>query len=368
MRLREGRSPPASDPHHVRRPLVLSGESISLTVKRDCLWVTSRPAQSNDLADVGGALVERDRKRVDDRSGRGPGSTPSGSATVRLARGRPYLPSRIIVLDGAGQVSLEALDWMSREGIGLVRLSYESAEVLAVTANGSPFDTAKLVWQATTRADPAARLAYARALVTEKLEACLHALDHHFPTGPNTQKAREGVAHALADLATPTRLSDLLLVDAKGHASYWRAWRDVRLAWSTVPGFDAPGSRDRPPPSSIASFRKRGDLRASGPLAAMLTLAYAVLRSEMRIKASVLGCDPTLGVLHDQRMRHKERAPQFAFDLMEPLRPVADGALLGLIREQSFSLADFSVTPGGIWQVGAPLSRALANAVLDRLA
>jgi CRISP-associated protein Cas1 len=56
----------------------------------------------------------------------------------------------------------------------------------------------------------------------------------------------------------------------------------------------------------------------------MLNYAYAVLESQIRIKAISEGYDPTLGILHHGR----DKSSKFVFDLMEPERPKVDRRIL----------------------------------------
>ena len=66
------------------------------------------------------------------------------------------------------------------------------------------------------------------------------------------------------------------------------------------------------------------------PLNAILNYLYAVLESEARLAAAVLGLDPGLGILHvDSRTRDS-----LACDLMEPIRPQVDAYLLEWIRRE----------------------------------
>jgi len=95
----------------------------------------------------------------------------------------------------------------------------------------------------------------------------------------------------------------------------------------------------------------------------MLNYAYAILLSEMRIKAIAEGYDPMLGILHDQRHYEKERTPSFALDLMEPLRPVVDRAVLRLVNSETFSGADFQLQKDGVCKLNPELARFVANAV-----
>jgi len=88
---------------------------------------------------------------------------------------------------------------------------------------------------------------------------------------------------------------------------------------------------------------------------------------EMHIEAIADGCDPMLGGLHDQRAKSKDRTPSFALDLMEPLRPVVDRAVLKLIAEETFSGADFQLRSDGVCRLNPELARSVAQASLNEL-
>jgi CRISP-associated protein Cas1 len=65
----------------------------------------------------------------------------------------------------------------------------------------------------------------------------------------------------------------------------------------------------------------------------------------------------------------KRQAPSFALDLMEPLRPVVDRAVLKLIFEETFSGAHFQLQSDGVCRLNPELARRVAAlATLDRAA
>jgi len=74
------------------------------------------------------------------------------------------------------------------------------------------------------------------------------------------------------------------------------------------------------------------------------------------------GYDPMLGILHDQRHKDKDRTPSFALDLMEPLRPVVDRAVLKLISNETFSGADFQLQSDGVCRLNPELRADSGNA------
>lgn len=79
-------------------------------------------------------------------------------------------------------------------------------------------------------------------------------------------------------------------------------------------------------------------------------------RGEASIAARVVGLDPGLGVLHaDQNNRDS-----LAADLMEPIRPVVDRYIFGLLADRSFAAADFFETRQGVCRVTPRLAKGLA--------
>ena len=66
-------------------------------------------------------------------------------------------------------------------------------------------------------------------------------------------------------------------------------------------------------------------------------LNYAVLESRVRFDIVAHGYDPMIGHLHSY-----DRAA-LVFDLMEPLRLVADRVVLYLVRCQTYEPSDFTI-------------------------
>ena len=73
-----------------------------------------------------------------------------------------------------------------------------------------------------------------------------------------------------------------------------------------------------------------GRRNASHPVNAILNYAYAVLQSQVQIKAVADGYDPMLGIMHYDR----DGAPAFVFDMMEPERPKVDRAVLAFLNRR----------------------------------
>jgi CRISPR-associated endonuclease Cas1 len=89
----------------------------------------------------------------------------------------------------------------------------------------------------------------------------------------------------------------------------------------------------------------------------MLNYAYAVLQSTVHTQCVARGYDPTIGVMHTRRRGY----PALVFDLMEPLRPVVDAAILKFALAQTFSGGDFTLRSDGVCRLNPQLARRVAQ-------
>lgn len=277
-------------------PLVLSGHGLAIRVDRRCLIVKG-------------------------------GNThyPGEARELRYFRGGLDTPPRIVALDGSGTLTLDALDWMAEQEIAFVRINYDGTQSIAMNPTGYAGNPDKIIWQRETRDNAERQLAFAIKTTREKLDAALETLGNHLPKSDNQSAAIVVTEKALAELPKAESLSALLGIEGKAANAYWRSWHGIELRWKAKTRYPIPDEwrvfRSR---SSVLNNGKLKNLHASNPVNAMLNYAYAVLLTQMRIKAIAEGYDPMLGILHDQRTKRKEMSPSFALDLMEPFRPVVD--------------------------------------------
>jgi len=108
----------------------------------------------------------------------------------------------------------------------------------------------------------------------------------------------------------------------------------------------------------MAGYNNR---HASHPVNAMLNYAYAVLESQVRIATVAQGLDLVIGYLHVPR---PGRAA-LVYDLMEPLRPKVDGALLNFILSHSFSPSDFLLRADGTCRLHPQVARRVAQITIS---
>ena len=89
----------------------------------------------------------------------------------------------------------------------------------------------------------------------------------------------------------------------------------------------------------------------------MLNYAYAVLQSQIQIALVSQGYDPTIGIMHHTH----QGSPAYVLDLMEPLRPVVDAAILKFALKTTFSGADFTLRRDGVCRLNPQLARRVAG-------
>jgi CRISP-associated protein Cas1 len=93
----------------------------------------------------------------------------------------------------------------------------------------------------------------------------------------------------------------------------------------------------------------------------MLNYAYALLESQVMVAAAEHGLDISIGYLHSQFKRQNA----LVFDLMEPLRPKVDLAVISSVLDYSFSPKDFLLTMEGVCRLNLQPARRLVELTYD---
>lgn len=319
-------------------PLILTGQGVSLSIDKGALLV------SDGLTHF-----------------------PQERTIHRFFPGDLSLPKRFVVVDGSGDVTLDAIDWLAEQGVTLVRLKWDGYPVSVIGADGTLFDRDMVDWQVATRADEAARLAFAVPLIQAKANASLHTLEQVFPPFHSKMRALRVIREAVGELhrKPPDTINELLRIEGRIAAIYFNSWRSLEVKWK--------GLKRHPVPDEWQSFRARTSMRetvtlsnrnATHPVNAMLNYAYGLLESHVRVGVLADGYDPVEGILHSRATRDRH---SFVFDLMEPLRPVADRAIIELVLSETFSARDFVVQSDGVCRLNPELARRVVLGITARL-
>jgi len=272
-------------------------------------------------------------------------------------RGQPDRPSRIILLDADGAVTLDVLGWLSEQGIPLVQLDWRGRVVTAIGTSTLAADPSLLTRQLTAAQDAKQSMAIATWFVREKLARCYQVLCDLVPPSRVRGTALARLEADIERLSRPWEGSQLALmgVEGKSAQTYFAAWQELAPSWKHTDKRPIPeswrttGIRH----SRLKSYAKG----ATHPLQAMLNYAYAVLESQIRIEVTRLGLDPTVGYLH----AWEPDRPTLVLDLLEPLRPVTDRQVLQFVAGRTFSGADFTIAQDGVCRLHPQLARALVS-------
>jgi len=173
----------------------------------------------------------------------------------------------------------------------------------------------------------------ARQIAAGKLQNCrqvlLRAAREANNVSDRTVLARAGefITEGLARLRSAADLNVVRGIEGDAARSYFRAFG--AMVREDRPSFMPSGRTRRPPRDRIN---------------ALLSFAYALLRSECESALEGVGLDPQVGYLHALRPGR----PALALDLMEELRPVlADRLALTLVNRRQITASGFRELPGG---------------------
>lgn len=322
------------------RPLILTGHGISLRVDKGCLLVrdgnTHYPAERREWRFFPGALD---------------------------------IPRIFVIIDGSGEITMDALDWLATQGVALIRLRWDGQFVSVITTSGQAASADKVYWQKTTRDDPRQRLAFAVDLIRKKVANTILTMEY-LPRSPIWERAYKYMTTRAKWLEQkpPQSIGSLLGIEGVIAANYFRAWSELSLKWKALKQHPIPNDWKRyVSRTAIRDEVGRSNRSATHPVNAMLNYAYGVLVARTQIQLIVDGYDPTIGIMHDNNFL-RGTYPAFVLDYIEPMRPVVDRAILQLISETTFTGADFAIQNDGVCRLNPELARRVAQLALERCA
>jgi CRISPR-associated endonuclease Cas1 len=269
------------------------------------------------------------------------------------------LPSRIVILDGDGSITLDALEWLSDQGVSLVQINWRG-EVSSV--GGAAYAAIpNIVEHQLELQSEDGGFEYSKWLVLEKIkhacETIKHVSDSSADAKPILKKMREQATELRNN--PPENLGQLLTLEGIAAAAYFRYWYTLSLRWKGIGRKPIPqewhyiGTR-------IGRSGKRNQF-AVHPVNAILNYGYGVLENQVRKQILAFGADPTIGYLHSTKQSHAA----FVYDLMEPVRPVMDKKILEFVLNRTFSPDDFVLNKNGIVRLHPQFARFLVKSIQD---
>jgi CRISPR-associated protein Cas1 len=314
-----------------RDPLVLAGHGVSLRVEAGTLLVRN-----------------------------GFTHYPQRQETYRFFKRDADLPPRIIMLDGSGSISFDVLIWLNEQKVPLVKIDWSGNAVVVISGDSFAASRERVAWQTETRSDRYKRMEFCNALIARKIEGCIQTLESSLRHSHAWDRAMKRAKDNLARLAKnpPETVNELRLLEAQSAVAYFRAWYATSLLWRTSARHPIPDEW-RTLGARFTRVYATGSRNASHPVNAILNYAYAVLQSQVQIKAVADGYDPMLGVMHHDR----DGAPAFIFDMMEPERPKVDKAVLSFIKTEALHPADFTIRDDGVVRLNLEVAKTVAKLV-----
>ena len=313
----------------IHRPLVLSGHGIRLHIDRGTLLIkcgfTHYPQKAEEYR-----FFPQDRQ----------------------------LPSRIVILDGDGSITFDALEWLSQQQVPLVQISWRG-EIASV--GGAYYAAAPdLVKHQIEIRNSGEGFEFSKWLIQKKIENCRATIRHISKNSKDAQPFLDQLKTQEMDIFAkrPANLGALLGMEGAAALTYFRYWQTLPLRWKGLGRKPIPeewlriGSR-------TASHEK--NQLARHPVNAILNYAYGVLENQVRGCIVTKGLDPTIGYMHlSGNNRHA-----LVFDLMEPVRPIMDRKILEFITQRIFSPDDFILNKNGVCRLHPQFARVLVKAVQD---
>jgi CRISPR-associated protein Cas1 len=260
----------------------------------------------------------------------------------------PDLPSRIVLVETNGYISIDVLNWLSTQHIPLVVMTWQG-EVSTICGVG-PFDSdlrdAQLKAMESGRGS---RLA--TNLIKSKIKASQKTLNS-LPITSAVDGAIESLESNLTELKSPIRnVEQLMLIEAHAASTYFQAWRGIPIMWKGTkrhaipPQWNTIGVRP--------SFFSGSNRHATHPVNSLMNYAYRALESQVLIAIISNGLDPAVGYLHSSRYRKNA----LVYDLMEPLRPQVDRSILRFVMTTTFTPKDFLLSQNGKCRLHPQLAR-----------
>jgi CRISP-associated protein Cas1 len=263
-----------------------------------------------------------------------------------------------ILFDAHGEfLTGEAIRWCARyaiplilpDGPGRAILFQESALETADAGRGLNDkhagrirDVAPSLIRAQVLADP---VRVARAIVRAKLAA-------------SAARAQVDRSKWSLSLERARSVAEIVTIEARIAASYWRAFRDFGLR----------ERRNGNLPRSWLRFANRnkgarflGARHASHPINAMLNYAYVVEAGRLARALTAIGLALPIGFLHSD----KKGRNSLVWDAIEPLRPEIDARVFKFISSREFGRSDFPQAGRNAHRIDrAIIAELLRNAIL----
>lgn len=242
----------------------------------------------------------------------------------------PMAPLDRVIFKGSAVVNTKALGELGRHGVGVIMLSgWKHEPTLFFPAPHN--DARRRVAQCVLSTDEEYRRLFAVGIIKEKVAEQARLIEEiagsHPQAGIAFHRCRRHLHEDFERIDAQTSMEELRGIEGHAATAYFQALAAVLPASLNFKG------RNRRPPTD--------------PLNAVLSLTYTLFIAESALSIYKAGLDPFVGFLH---VADFGRA-SFACDLVEVFRAGADRFAMGLFKDGTLRVEDFTMS-GGSCQMG----------------
>jgi CRISPR-associated protein Cas1 len=314
----------------INKPLVLSGHGIRLNVDAGTLLIT-----------CGFTHYPQEREEH------------------RFFPNDRQLPSRIVILDGDGSITMDALKWLSEQGVPLVQIDWRGE--LSGVSGAHYAANPEIVKRQLAILDNGKGFEFSKALVADKLNFASETIRQISGDSVDSKPICQKIKAQLACIKknNPKSIGELRNIEAIAAAAYFRYWYTLNVKWKGI------GRKPIPEEWTQVGTRigKNGNRNEYSvhPVNSILNYAYAVLESQIRGQILAAGLDPSIGYMHSM----KQGNSALVFDLMEPARPIMDLKILEFVLGKTFQPDDFILNKNGMVRLHPQMARYVVKLVQD---
>lgn len=232
-------------------------------------------------------------------------------------------PSRLIINGFKGYISLQSLKWFSVHKTDIAILDVFGNLQTSIIPHGTE-NGLLLIQQVETYKNPVERMKYGKQLILHKIESQKTFLKNlsQFYSIDYLKYERE-ITNEIKACKTAS-MNDLLTLEGRTTRQYWKLIAQLlktqNIEWN---------GRDS---------RDKNNRNADNFINASLNYLYSLLQHAVRVSVLSNGLSLKIGVLHDTYASQEA----LIFDLMEPLRYLADLTLVELLSMKEITKQDFT--------------------------
>ena len=233
-----------------------------------------------------------------------------------------------VVLQGTIRLDTGVLTRLAEAGVPTVLLGGRSSRRMAMLLGPAHRDASVRLAQFQSALDPSWCDAWSRRLIAGKTRGQLKLLRAALAERPDARKSLFDAIKTIEDgLHSIVEMPDLAAASVRGIEGACAAahFRGLAALFAENLGFKG---RNRRPPRD--------------PVNAALSLAYTLLHFDAVRASHAAGLDPLVGFYH--RPAHGRES--LASDLIEPLRPRADGWVRSMFRDRTLRAENFTLDKG----------------------